>query len=220
MIWYTIYINGEPVFTLNSKSATFTCAAVLVPTGCTPLNQETTYAVTVRARDVDGNLSAVSDPVFVTTDPADPNDHTPPTPLRRRRDNKVGWRRWWYAIPDLGRQDRRTGRNREHQNRDCREQRRERSRHVNSCLRARRGQKRAFARVKCRTRLRGVWRSTLGLVQRARAPQTVRRTRKRRATLLGRRAHEDLRGHGDLKAGPSGLFSSVNGLLKRTNSPC
>jgi chitinase len=78
-IWYTIYIDGEPVFTLNSKSGTFTCAAVLVPTGCTPLNQETTYAFTVRARDVDGNLSAVSDPVFVTTDPADPNDHTPPT---------------------------------------------------------------------------------------------------------------------------------------------
>jgi hypothetical protein len=29
--------------------------------------------------DVDGNLSPFSDPVFVTTDPADPNDHTPPT---------------------------------------------------------------------------------------------------------------------------------------------
>jgi chitinase len=78
-IWYTIYIDGEPVFTLNSKSATFTCAAVLVPTGCTPLDQETTYAFTVQARDIDGNLSPVSDPVFVTTDPADPNDHTPPT---------------------------------------------------------------------------------------------------------------------------------------------
>jgi chitinase len=79
IIWYTIHVNGEPVFTLNSKSATFTCAAVLVSTGCTPLDQATTYAFTVRARDVDGNLSAVSDPVFVTTDPADPNDHTPPT---------------------------------------------------------------------------------------------------------------------------------------------
>lgn len=41
--------------------------------------QETTYTFTVRARDVDGNLSPLSDPVFVTTDPADPNDHTPPT---------------------------------------------------------------------------------------------------------------------------------------------
>jgi len=79
-IWYTIYIDGEPVSTLNSKSATFVCAAVLVPTGCTPLNQETTYTFTVRARDADGNLSPVSDPVFVATDPADPNDHTAPTP--------------------------------------------------------------------------------------------------------------------------------------------
>ncbi len=80
LIWYTIYIDGEPVFTLNSKAATFTCIAVLVPTGCKPLDQETTYAFTVRARDIDGNVSPLSDPVFVRTDPADPNDHTPPTP--------------------------------------------------------------------------------------------------------------------------------------------
>ena len=34
-IWYTVYIDGEPVGTTNSKSGAFTCAAVLVPTGCT-----------------------------------------------------------------------------------------------------------------------------------------------------------------------------------------
>jgi chitodextrinase len=78
-IWYSITIDGQPVATLNSKTATFTCAAVLVPTGCVPLNQETTYTFNVQARDVDGNLSPVSDPVIVTTAPADPNDHTPPT---------------------------------------------------------------------------------------------------------------------------------------------
>lgn len=78
-IWYTIHIDGQPVSTLNSKADTFPCAAVLVPTGCVPVNQETTYAFTVSARDVDGNFSPLSDPVFVTTDPADPNDHTPPT---------------------------------------------------------------------------------------------------------------------------------------------
>lgn len=78
-IWYTIYIDGQPVSTLNSKSATFTCAAVLVPTYCDPINQDTTYTFTVRARDVDGNLSPVSDPVIVITDPIDPNDVTPPT---------------------------------------------------------------------------------------------------------------------------------------------
>lgn len=79
IIWYTIYIDGEPVSTINSKSSTFTCAAVLVPTGCTPLDQEGTYTFTVGARDIDGNVSPLSDPVFVTTDPADPNDLTPPT---------------------------------------------------------------------------------------------------------------------------------------------
>jgi chitinase len=78
-IWYTIYIDGQPVSTLSSTTATFTCASVLVPTYCVPLNQDTTYTFTVRARDVDGNLSPLSDPVFVTTDPADPNDQTAPT---------------------------------------------------------------------------------------------------------------------------------------------
>ncbi len=76
-IWYSISIDGQPIITLNSRTATFTCAAVLVPTGCVPLNQETTYTFTVRARDVDGNLSPVSDPVFVTTDPPTPTTTHP-----------------------------------------------------------------------------------------------------------------------------------------------
>ena len=79
-IWYTISIDGQAVSTLNSRSAAFTCASVLVPTGCIPLNQQTTYTFTVRARDVDGNFSPVSDPVVVTTAAANPNDHTPPSP--------------------------------------------------------------------------------------------------------------------------------------------
>jgi chitodextrinase len=78
-IWYTIFIDGQPSTTVNSKAALFTCAPLFVAPYCIPLNQETTYTFTVRARDVDGNLSPVSDPVAVTTDPADPNDHTPPT---------------------------------------------------------------------------------------------------------------------------------------------
>ena len=87
-IGYTISINGQPVSTLNSRTATFTCAAVLVPTGCVPLDQATTYTFTVRAQDVDGNLSPVSDPVFVTTDPVDPSDQTAPTqPMNLRVEN-------------------------------------------------------------------------------------------------------------------------------------
>ena len=78
-IWYTVHIDGEPVFTLNSRTATLTCAAVLVPTGCVPLDQETTYTFTVRARDIDGNFSPFSEPLIVTTEPANPDDHTPPT---------------------------------------------------------------------------------------------------------------------------------------------
>jgi chitodextrinase len=78
-IWYSIYIDGEQVSSSNSRSATFSCAKVMVPTYCDPINQDTTYTFTVRARDSDGNLSPMSDPVFVTTDPADPNDLAPPT---------------------------------------------------------------------------------------------------------------------------------------------
>jgi chitodextrinase len=80
IIWYTIYINGQPVNTLNSKAGTFTCAAVLVATGCVPLDQETTYTFTVRARDTQGNWSPFSDPAVVTTEPANPADQTPPSP--------------------------------------------------------------------------------------------------------------------------------------------
>jgi chitodextrinase len=78
-IWYTIYINGQQVFTSNSRAGTFTCAVVMVPTYCVPINQSTTYSFTVRARDTDGNLSSLSDALLVTTLPADPNDQTPPT---------------------------------------------------------------------------------------------------------------------------------------------
>jgi chitinase len=78
-IWYTVFIDGQPVITLNSTSNRFTCAEVLVPTGCIPLDQATTYTFTIRARDTAGNLSPMSDPLDVTTEAADPNDVTPPT---------------------------------------------------------------------------------------------------------------------------------------------
>ncbi len=78
-IWYTISIDGQMVATLNSRAGSFTCANVMVPTYCVPINQSTTYTFTVRARDNEGNLSPMSDPLMVTTAPADPSDQTPPT---------------------------------------------------------------------------------------------------------------------------------------------
>jgi chitinase len=103
IIWYTIYIDEQPVSTLNSKTGTFTCAAVLVPTYCVPIDQETTYMFTVRARDVDGNHSPMSDPLFVTTAPADPNDQTPPTqPANVTAENTGGFHlvRWDPSTDD------------------------------------------------------------------------------------------------------------------------
>jgi hypothetical protein len=78
LIWYTIFVDGQAVRSLNSRSFTFTCASVAEPTYCVPFDRETTYVFTVHARDVDGNRSPTSDPVSVTTAPA-PDDHTPPT---------------------------------------------------------------------------------------------------------------------------------------------
>jgi chitodextrinase len=79
IIWYTIYINGQMVATANSRSGTFTCASVMVPTYCVPIDQSTTYTFTVRARDAENNLSALSDPLPVMTAPPDPGDQASPT---------------------------------------------------------------------------------------------------------------------------------------------
>ena len=106
-IWYTVYINDEQVGTLQQLSATFTCARVMVPTYCTSIDQETTYAFTVRARDSDGNLSPMSDPVFVTTLPANPNDQTPPTsPGSITAENTGGFHmvRWAPSTDDVAAQ--------------------------------------------------------------------------------------------------------------------
>jgi chitodextrinase len=43
------------------------------------LSPNTTYTFTVRARDSAGNWSDMSNPLVMTTPPADPNDHEPPS---------------------------------------------------------------------------------------------------------------------------------------------
>ena len=99
---YTIYVDGEQVFAMNSKSGTFTCAKVMVPTYCNPIDQDTTYTFTVRARDIDGNFSPMSDPVVVTTDPIDPTDVTAPTqPANVAAENTGGFHLvTWEASTD------------------------------------------------------------------------------------------------------------------------
>jgi chitinase len=103
-IWYTIYIDGEQVATLSGKSGTFTCARVIVPTYCDPIKPATPYTFTVRARDTDGNLSPMSDPVLVTTLAANPDDHTPPTPpMNLTAENTGGFHliRWSPSTDDF-----------------------------------------------------------------------------------------------------------------------
>jgi len=104
---YIIYIDGEQVFAMSSKSGTFTCAKTMVPTYCNPIDQDTTYTFTVQARDIDGNLSPMSDPIVVTTDPITPNDQTPPTePANLTAENTGGFHivRWDPSTDDLAAQ--------------------------------------------------------------------------------------------------------------------
>jgi chitodextrinase len=68
-LWHTLYKNGVPVIFMTRN---MTGTAFL-------LEPESTHTFTVRSRDFAGNLSPFSEPVTVTTDPVNPNDHSPPT---------------------------------------------------------------------------------------------------------------------------------------------
>jgi chitodextrinase len=79
VIFYDIFIDGRIVGSTHLRSGTFTCANVMVPTYCVPFDQSSTYSVTVRARDNQSKYSPFSDPLLVTTAPANPDDLSPPT---------------------------------------------------------------------------------------------------------------------------------------------
>lgn len=79
VIFYDIFIDGRIVASTHLRTGTFTCANVMVPTYCVPVDQSTSYSVTVRARDSENKQSPMSDPLLVTTTASDPNDQSPPT---------------------------------------------------------------------------------------------------------------------------------------------
>jgi chitodextrinase len=66
---FDIYVNGQ---LLHGRVAGTAKRIVF-------LSPDTAYTFTVRARDSAGNWSQMSDPFVLTTPPADPNDHEPPT---------------------------------------------------------------------------------------------------------------------------------------------
>src|SRR3972149_5885396 len=68
-LFYQVFVDGSP----NVDAGTFRSAVVQ---GLTP---DTTYVITVKARDLYQNWSAPSNAITVTTDPSDPNDTEPPT---------------------------------------------------------------------------------------------------------------------------------------------
>jgi len=80
-VWFNVYMNGSAVRQgVRDTSGTFG-----------PLDPETTYTFTVRAMDFGGNVSPLSDPVVVTTEPVDTADTTPPTTPANFTDNGMSF---------------------------------------------------------------------------------------------------------------------------------
>lgn len=94
-VFYWVFQDGSPV--IEGSSSTSATIPLLAP--------ETTYTFTVQARDNGINWSPLSDPVTVTTAPANPDDTTPPTTPANLMDwggSTVGCEVWliWDASTD------------------------------------------------------------------------------------------------------------------------
>ncbi|HXD11499.1 MAG TPA: fibronectin type III domain-containing protein [Anaerolineales bacterium] len=80
-VWFTVFKNGEAISSgSRDTSGTF---GLLQP--------ETTYTFTVRAADFGGNVSPLSDPVVMATEPSDGSDTTPPTAPGKLTDNGMSF---------------------------------------------------------------------------------------------------------------------------------
>jgi chitinase len=68
-VWFWVYKDGVPI--IHGTRDTAANIHLLEP--------ETSYVFTVRARDFGMNWSPFSEPLAVTTEASNPDDHTPPT---------------------------------------------------------------------------------------------------------------------------------------------
>jgi hypothetical protein len=76
-VWFSVFMDGNRVVYLNRTPSTTIFF----------LEPQTTHTFVVQARDFANNLSPFSQPVAVTTKPANPNDVTPPTPPTNLRES-------------------------------------------------------------------------------------------------------------------------------------
>jgi chitodextrinase len=83
-VWYTVFRDGTTI-TFGDANASPTI---------TPLTPATTYTFTVQATDFAGLQSPLSDPITVTTAPADAADITPPTTPTNLSGNLFGEETW------------------------------------------------------------------------------------------------------------------------------
>jgi len=80
-VWFSVFMNGSRVISgSRDTSANFG-----------PLDPETTYTFTVQAQDFGNNLSPMSDPINVTTEPTNQSDTTPPTMPANLTDNGMSF---------------------------------------------------------------------------------------------------------------------------------
>jgi hypothetical protein len=93
-VWFAVLANGTNV-TQNARDTSGTFAG---------LQPETAYTFTVQARDFGGNVSPVSDPVTVTTEPSNADDTTPPTTPSNLSGSNFGeetWLVWGQSTDNL-----------------------------------------------------------------------------------------------------------------------
>jgi len=93
-VWFAVFANGTNV-TQSGRNTSGTFAG---------LQPETTYTFTVQARDFGGNVSPLSDPITVTTEPSNANDVTPPTTPSNLSGSNFGeetWLVWGQSTDDV-----------------------------------------------------------------------------------------------------------------------
>jgi len=100
-VWFAVSRDGSGV--VHGTAATSGTISLLEP--------ETTYTFTVQARDFAANLSPVSDPVSVTTEPRNTSDTTAPTTPANLTDNGMQfgdeiWLFWEQSSDDVTPQSR------------------------------------------------------------------------------------------------------------------
>jgi chitodextrinase len=95
--WSTVDDCPSPIYVVTFNGSVIQSGIRDTTATYKGLPPNTTFTFTVQARDSGGNWSPVSDPVSATTDPADANDHSPPTTPTNFSGEPFGDGETWFS---------------------------------------------------------------------------------------------------------------------------